>query len=145
MTLAWVYAHHGEALEAELMTEYGVELEEPDEEASSTLRKLWVYYDQLPAVNRISREILEIKPAENVWGSMEALLADLIDAVLENSYILAQANSKGKVKPPKAYPRPEYGKKAAEKLDKTPKRNRLPGAVTYIPKTPEVNEVGRSG
>lgn len=134
MTLAWVYAHHGEEFEADLMAEYGVELEEEDEDPSSTLRKLWVYYNQLPAINRISRKILEIKPSEDVWGSTEALIADLIDAVNYNSYILTQANSQGKVKPMKAYPRPEYGKKALDKLDPTPKRNRLPGTVTYIPK-----------
>lgn len=116
------------------MAEYGVELEEEDEIASSSLRKLWVYYHQLPPLNRISRAVLEIEPGTEVWKSTEPLIADLIDAVNYNTYVLTQSNSKQRVKQPKPYPRPDYLKKYRAKQDTTPKRNRLPGQVKYVSK-----------
>lgn len=134
MNLAWIYTHHAEALEAELMSQYHLELEDEDDPESSSLRKLWVYWSQLPPMNRITQEILEIEPDERIWGTTEPILADLIDAVNYNSYILAQSNTKQRVRQPKPYPRPDYGKKARARLDTTPKRDRLPGTVTYIPR-----------
>jgi hypothetical protein len=73
-----------------------------------------------------------------MWRSTEALLADLCDAMNYNTYAVIQANSKQKVKQPQPYPRPDYLKKYREKNDKTPKRNRLPGTVTYVPKSTNI-------
>src|ERR1041384_4529787 len=129
MTLAWVYTHHREELIAELRSTYGVELEEDDEIASSTLDRLWVYYNQLPPLNRISRAALDIDTSEQIWSCDTAVTADLVDAVNYNTYVLHQANSKQKVKPPKPYPRPDYLQKHRQKQDKTLKRDRLPGTV----------------
>jgi len=134
MTLAWVYGHHREELIAALMTEYRYELEEEDEVSSSTLGRLWIYYNQLPTMNRVQRAILEIEPSTYVWDGRDALIADLVDAQNFTSYILQQVNTKQKVKPPKPYPRPDYGRKLRQKQDPTPKRNRLPGQVIFVPK-----------
>lgn len=109
-------------------------LEEEDEVALSSIRKLWVWYDQLPALNRITREIMMLERGDNVWDDKTAVLADVVDAVNYNTYAIIQGQSKQRVKQPKPYPRPDYMRKLREKQDRTPKRNRLPGVVHYVPR-----------
>lgn len=102
-----------------------------DPDSDFTLRQLWILYDHLPLRNQVTRSVLGMNQAEfdEMWNTDNAQLADIFDAIQQNTYVLISANTDSKSpkpKQPKPYPRPTYGKKEAKKKD-APRLNPLEG------------------
>jgi hypothetical protein len=75
---------------------YGVDVHA----AGLSSRRLWVLLKRLPPYARVGAD------TEQQWSQESYLLAAVVDAVQNLSYITMQVWSKSKVKPPKPLPRP---------------------------------------
>ena len=79
--------------------------------AGLTSRRLWVLLKRLPPHARIGADV------EQQWSQESYLLAALIDAVQNLSYITMQVWSKSKIKAPKPLQRPGDRKKRPEPVE----------------------------
>lgn len=96
-------------MEYELL-KLGVDILDAENPFSSlSLRRLYVLYSNLPLKNQINFRLMKVKKEDRDFWKTEHILADLIDAVQQNTYVLQKANSpKGNsVRQPKPYPRPK--------------------------------------
>jgi hypothetical protein len=75
---------------------YGVDVHAP----GLSSRRLWVLLKRLPPYARVGADV------EQGWSQEAYLLAAVVDAVQNLSYITTQVWSKQKVKPPKPLQRP---------------------------------------
>lgn len=79
-----------------MMACYGVDVLAP----GLSMRRLWVLLKRLPPYARIGADDTQR------WSQESYLLAAVIDAVQNLTYVTTQVWSKSKVKPPKPIPRP---------------------------------------
>lgn len=106
MILAYVYTNYGEALEADFLQIWGVDINE------CSLRRMRNLYFRLPASCQTNWDITETPEEARLWGMDTYMLANVIDAIQAMDWHLIAANSKRPPKPPKPFPRPETKKKA---------------------------------
>ena len=77
----------------------------------ATPRRVWVLIGRLPLGSWVKDQ------GPGSWTNESYLLASVVDAVNQNSWLLAAVNSKKKPKRPEAFPRP--GTKAKKKTSWT--------------------------
>jgi hypothetical protein len=103
---------HGEAVFADLVQYYGLNLAQALREGSgSSPRQILVLIRQLPPE---SRTVAQIRGGDAFlgWGTDRYLQAVTVDAIRELTFAFVSANSKKKPMQPEPVPRPE-GKKSA--------------------------------
>ena len=94
---------HGEAVEADLLREYGVDILDWYAGKVSTRRVLNLIR-RLPAQSNTARAT---EGDEALWGYKEHLLASILDVLQHLDWAFVAANSEGKTgDPPKPIPRP---------------------------------------
>lgn len=103
-SLGAVLLLHGPALEADFQQFYGVDL------LACTPRKVWVLFNALPSESRVVREMAP----EAEWGNTEYLLASVIDAIQQNTWVLASAHSKPGQGPKEPRPIARPGQKTSK-------------------------------
>jgi hypothetical protein len=74
---------------------------------SVTVRRLWNFFDRLPASSETMSDILELTKEERTWSPEMYMQANIIDCIQALDWHFVAANSKNKPKPPKPIQRPE--------------------------------------
>jgi hypothetical protein len=97
-----VLAEHGEAIEADLLRWYHVDILDLGTERLSW-RRLNSLIRHLPRDSAFVRAMLDERAR---WGEAEHLLAAVVDAIQAGNWLLASAHSKHRVQRPKRILRP---------------------------------------
>jgi hypothetical protein len=104
--LAGLIDEHGEAIYADLIQYYGINLVDALRDGSGySPRQILVLIRQLPSESRLSAAFQGGNQFLG-WGVDRYMQANLIDAVRELTFAFISANSKKKPKPPKPAYRP---------------------------------------
>lgn len=103
-SLAVVYNNYGEALEADLLRYWGVDINK------ISVRRMRNLYERLPYDSDTFAEIAEVNPESRAWSPETYMLANVIDAVNYVAWSVQAANSKRPPRRPKPVDRPKITK-----------------------------------
>ena len=106
---------HGDALDYDLLTRTRYQLNDiPDNLGWTALAHFIKYLGPGSALYD------EVHPETARWTQGDMILADIFDAVSAFRYAFASANSKGKPRRPKPYPRPWVRERETKRFGKDP-------------------------
>lgn len=124
MTLAWVYVTHGEALEADLLSIWGVDINE------CSLRRMRNLFERLPSTSEVHYDIEEVPRESRAWNINTYMMANLVDAIQAMDWHLIAINSKRPPRPPKPINRPKLKKEPEKPKGYWPGRTIIDKGVT---------------
>lgn len=117
LALVRIFDKAGAAVYADFQRYYGIDLGDLFRPGSGLTPKRIVYLvEGLPIESRTVAAIADNNESSG-WGVTEYLIANLIDAVRENTFTNVQVRTKKKLAPPESFPVP------GAKQKKKPKRN----------------------
>lgn len=122
--LAELIDKYGEQILADFQSEYGLNLVEVLRPGGMSPRQVLALIRQLPPE---SRTVAALRGGDQFqgWGVDRYLLANVIDAINQNTYAFIAANSKRKPKAPKPVPRPSAKTQRGRDDQSNPFRQRL--------------------